>query len=200
MTTTSSANQEWRDIPGFEGAYQASTLGEIRSLDRTVETITADGVYYARTYKGVVLRQSASGSTKVYKKVTLSINGITSRELVHRLIAMTYIEQQDPRKTEVNHKNGNGSDSRVENLEWITPEENKEHAYRIGKLDYHRPARKNSVSQVPGVVRLRGKWQASITIHGRKTYLGLFDEVEDAIKARKQAEANYDKGKTTAIR
>lgn len=197
--TTSSANQEWRDIPGFEGAYQASTLGEIRSLDRTVKTITADGAYYTRTFKGVILRQSVSGSTKTYRKVTLSMNGLTSRELVHRLIAITYLQQHDARATEVNHKNGNGSDNRVENLEWITPEENKEHAYKIGKLDYHRPARKGSRSQVPGVVRHGGKWQASITVHGRKIYLGIFDGVEDAIRARKQAEVNYDKTKASAV-
>lgn len=198
--TTSSSNQEWRDIPGFEGAYQASTLGEIRSLERIVETIDADGVHYTRTYKGKTLRQSVSGSTKAYKKVTLSMHGITSRELVHRLVAMTYIEQLDPRATEVNHKDGNGANNTVKNLEWVTPEENKEHAYQIGKLDYHRPVRKSSQSQVNGVNRLRGKWAASITIHGKKTHLGVFDNIEDAIRARKQAEENYDKGKTSAIR
>lgn len=191
-TMTSWDNQEWRDIPGFEGLYQAGSFGEIRSVDRKIEATTEGGTRYTQTLKGTVLRQTVSGATKAYRKVTLSKNGKTLRALVHRLIATTYLEPPDERATEVNHKNGIGSDNRVENLEWITPEENKEHAYRIGKLNYHRPAGRANQTGTPGVVRLRSKWQASITVHGRKIYLGVFDDIGDAVKARKRAEADYD--------
>lgn len=189
MTTTSSV-EVWKDIPGFEGAYQASTLGRVRSVDR-IHEIFKNGTLQLRNDKGRVLSQSKS-SNGFYRQVTLSVGSKPQKWLVHRLIAITFIEQPDPAKTEVNHKDCNGSNNSVSNLEWITPEDNKIHAFKNGRNDFRRKARATSSSGYAGVAKYRNKWQASITYKGERTYLGVFATIDEAVKARRAAEAHYE--------
>ena len=66
-----------------------------------------------------------------YLMVTLCKNGKTKSYYVHRLIAEAYIPNPD-NKPQVNHKNGNKTDNRIENLEWVTISENRQHAFDIG--------------------------------------------------------------------
>lgn len=66
---------------------------------------------------------------KGYKKVTLTINGKQIQKYVHRLVAELFLSTKS---IQVNHKNGNKSDNRVENLEWVTNSENQVHAHKIG--------------------------------------------------------------------
>lgn len=61
-----------------------------------------------------------------YKSYSISIDGEKHRLYAHRMVASTYIPNNDPLKTEVHHKNGNKLDNSVENLCWVTPEKNKE--------------------------------------------------------------------------
>ena len=66
-----------------------------------------------------------------YKHVTLNINGKAKRMKVHRLVAQTFLENPE-NKPYVNHKDGNRSNNNVNNLEWVTPSENTQHAVKTG--------------------------------------------------------------------
>ena len=83
-------------------------------------------IFNSRT--GKELRQQSNGR---YNKVTLSIDGKQRQFLVHRIIAELFIPNPE-NKGEVNHINGIKTDNRVENLEWVTPQENQQHSVRIG--------------------------------------------------------------------
>ena len=96
---------------GQETDYSVSTEGEVRK----------DTTNY-------ILSQS---SQQDYKFVGLIINGRQKRMRVHRMVALAFIDNPD-NKPYVNHINGNRSDNNVENLEWVTPSENTQHAVDTG--------------------------------------------------------------------
>lgn len=103
----------WKDIPGYEGSYQASTDGNIRSVDRIV--VRSDGVRKPLT--GVVLSPSKNASG--YYNVSLRKDGKARSFLVSRLVAITFLPNPSG-LPEVNHKNEIKTDNRIENLEWIS--------------------------------------------------------------------------------
>jgi len=116
--------EEWRDIEGYEGMYQVSNLGNVRSLDRT---IASSGRLIKR--KGMLL--SAKPNKRGYCGLTIHKNGVGEKFFVHRLVALTFIANPECKLT-VNHINGIKHDNRVDNLEWNTIEENNQHAIDSG--------------------------------------------------------------------
>lgn len=101
----------WKDIAGYEGIYQASNAGRIRSLDRVVKL--SDG---KRQYRqGIVLKQRKS--TKGYKVVHLSKNGISKNKFVHVLVLESFFERPNG-LTQINHKDENKSNNNLNNLEY----------------------------------------------------------------------------------
>lgn len=120
----------WKDIPNYEGVYQASTLGNIRSLGFTHEIKNQWGSTSIRHKKGRVLKQHIN--TAGYYNVQLCKDGMTKRIMTHRLIAITFIPNPD-NKREVNHKDSNRLNNQIENLEWVTSKENTEHYVRLGR-------------------------------------------------------------------
>lgn len=121
---SNSATEEWEDIPGFEGKYAASTFGRIKRY----------AGYYSTTFKGKALirfnkEKVISGnslSVKGYKRVNLT-DGKT--HFVHRLVATTFITNPS-NKPQVNHIDGNKLNNHVSNLEWVTNQENRNHAVK----------------------------------------------------------------------
>lgn len=118
-------NEIWRDVKGYEGLYQVSSLGNVRSLDRYKENNR--GRYLQ---KGRILRKSYDKDG--YSMVGLYKNGKSCSKKVHRLVAQTFIPNPKNKPT-VNHKNGIRDDDRVSNLEWATMSENQLHAFRVLK-------------------------------------------------------------------
>ena len=110
-------NEEiWKDIPEYEGYYQASNLGRIKSLTRIKY---ANGGSYMS--KEIILKQA---TTKLrYKSVALCKNGIQKHYWVHRLIALTFLPNPNE-WPDINHKDENPSNNNVENLEWCTTKYN----------------------------------------------------------------------------
>lgn len=104
--------ETWKDIPGLEGRYQASTLGRIKSLSRRVKTWNAH-----KTIPECVLKPAVAPNGYLHVR----IDGRTKD--VHRLVAQTFIPNPQ-NKPQVNHKNENKQDNSVLNLEWCTPKEN----------------------------------------------------------------------------
>jgi len=119
-------NEEWRDIIGYEGYYQVSDLGRIRSIDRTF--VKSDGKI--SRYQGMIRQQAKSWNAE-YLSVGLSIMGKNKFFMVHRLVAIAFIPNPE-NKPEVNHLYGDKTDNRALHLEWATKSENANHAVRTG--------------------------------------------------------------------
>lgn len=110
----------WKDVVGYEGMYQISSFGNIRSVDREVP------------YRGG--KRFIEGSTLItwvnndgYVRVTFSVNGKNKHFLVSRLVAEAFIPNPN-QKEEVNHLDYNPKNNAASNLEWCTREENWEHS------------------------------------------------------------------------
>lgn len=128
----------WKDISGYEGRYQASTHGRIRSVSRKV-TQKGHKCYFTRILKGKILNPRLQNSN--YYVVWLSKNGEVSAQLVHRLVAQTFIPNID-NKPCINHKNGNKTDNRIKNLEWCSYSENIKHSHKIdGRKEISKPVK-----------------------------------------------------------
>ncbi|CQR03437.1 TPA: NUMOD4 motif-containing HNH endonuclease [Yersinia enterocolitica] len=110
-----------KDIAGYEGHYAVTADGRIYSHSR----VNALG----GLTKGRWLRPGKGG--RGYLVVNLCSGGVTKTHSLHRLVAKAYIPNPE-RAAEVNHINGDKTDNRVENLEWVTSSENKAHAYKYG--------------------------------------------------------------------
>lgn len=111
--------EEWRDIKGYEGMYQVSDAGLVRSLDREVN---------GKFLKGRIL---SCYSKHTYPAVVLCNEKGKKHVRVHRIVAETFLENPY-NLPEVNHIDGNKNNNHVDNLEWCTHRENAEHAWRTG--------------------------------------------------------------------
>lgn len=126
-------DNDWRDIEGYEGVYQVSRFGQVRSLDHYVPS--KNGSY--RLSKGVL--RATDETQDGYLQVGLYDTENTGyalgkMKMVHVLVAKAFIPNPE-NKTQVNHKDGNKKNNFVDNLEWNTPKENVEHAIKTGLRD-----------------------------------------------------------------
>lgn len=127
----------WKDIPNYEGLYQASSLGRIRSVEGKITLNQYGG---KRKWKGRILRNKTKEMRPEGYKVTLYKNKEKHDWLVSRLVCSTFygvVNNELPVKTKmtVNHKDGDRSNNKIENLEWLSLQDNIKHAYENGFYD-----------------------------------------------------------------
>lgn len=127
----------WKDIKGYEGLYQVSNHGMIKSLDRIFKGILSNHSgkkYYAeKNYSGKVLNTDSKG--RKYHIVCLVKNGHRFYKSIHRLVAESFIPNHE-NKPQVNHIDGNMKNNHISNLEWATRKENGSHASTTGLYRY----------------------------------------------------------------
>lgn len=126
-------NEIWKDIKGYEGIYQVSTFGRVKSLARTIPVKTRWNSYCDRKLSEKILKPVDNGHGYLF--VTLVIDGDVTQKYIHRLVAETFIQNPND-LSEVNHKDGDKGNNNVDNLEWVTPSYNMKHSYDIG---LHKP-------------------------------------------------------------
>lgn len=117
----------WTDIPGYESYYKIRPNGCVKSLDRVI--VDSRGLKFKKKGKRMNLWVSGEG----YFTLSLWKNHNIKYATLHRLLATVFIPNLY-KKAQVNHKNGIKTDNRLSNLEWVTLEENLQHAHRNGLI------------------------------------------------------------------
>ena len=150
----------WKDIPGYEGYYQASNLGRVKSLARSV--LCKNGTIM--TFKDRILKPQISTG---YGRVNLCKNGTCKYILVSQVVAMAFLgHKRCGLKLVVDHIDNNPLNDKLENLQIITNRQN------VSK------DRKGGTSKYTGVFwdKYYKRWKSYITINAKQKYLGSFKD------------------------
>lgn len=133
MSSDYNTIEEWRDISGFEGLYKISSLGQVYSLrsKRLLKPCLVGPLDRDARYYGVMLRK----------------DGKAIQFTIHRLVALAFIGER-PDGHYINHKNLNRLDNRVDNLEYVTPQENTRHAIANG-VKFGQGVKRNRNLKIP---------------------------------------------------
>ena len=149
----------WKDILGYEGVYQVSNLGRVKSIAR----YTCKGVL-VHLKDEIILKACIRGG---YNRVRLYSNTVSYMHSVHKLVAETFIPNTE-NKIQVNHINGIKADNKLENLEWVTNRENQ--------IKYH-ILKDVCTSKYTGVslIKKNNKWRADILHNKKRVRIGEYD-------------------------
>lgn len=120
--------ETWKAVNGYEGLYEVSDEGRVRSLDRIIDTESG----YKRPFKGRVLKPGKSPGG--YLQVNLRKSGRSKSEAIHRMVCRAFNGSNPEDKPWVLHTDGNKENNRPENLRWGTPKENTEDTIRAGMM------------------------------------------------------------------
>lgn len=116
---------EWRPVVGYEGYYIVNEIGDVWSVDRMVDSKKGD-TKYQRFVKGRELKHN--DSVWGYHDVVLNMNGLSKHRFVHRIVAEAFIDNPEGYSI-VNHKDGDKTNNKVDNLEWCDASYNAKHSF-----------------------------------------------------------------------
>ena len=120
---------EWRSIEGYEGYYEISDAGDVKRLAREADCSSRTRPNNKTFIWEIIVKPYVD--RQGYYWVQIQREGRRKRFAVHRLVAKAFLGAPPTSKHQVNHKNGDKLDNRVENLEWCTPQENTVHAHQV---------------------------------------------------------------------
>lgn len=165
-------NEVWKPIKGFENYYEVSNLGNVRNSRKKM----------MKTYK------INSG----YLCIKFTVHNVRSSHLIHRLVLDTFNPCTDSYRKEVNHIDENKENNHLDNLQWVTSKENKQHSINSGRYDRiftqcntlgkkHLP---NTTSKYHNVTydKTRDKWTGGIMYQGKHLERKRFDTEIEAAK------------------
>lgn len=171
----------WKDIPEFEGLYQVSNKGRIRSVDRVLQRIIRLKGRILNPYK----QYQRNKENGYYLQCAIYKNNIGCFYQLHRLVAEVFLENENPLElTVVNHKDGDKTNNTMENLEWVSVRENCSHSQL-------RTRKKDSTKIGASWNKQRKKWKSSIRVGKKKIDLGTFSTEEEAAQAYQEALKKY---------
>ena len=140
--------EEWRPVANYDGYYEVSNKGRVRSVPRKI-TALVRGKTILRKMKGKDLSEKVGAG--IYKRVILCKNGVCINEYIHRIIAEAFIENPLELAT-VNHIDRDKMNNNLCNLEWMSRELNSkdgmENSYRLGKIKPKRVLTEKDVGHI----------------------------------------------------
>lgn len=174
-------NEKWEDIKGYEGYYQVSNKGNVRSLDRTLNQRFKHGRYEDRRIKGKLLATTDNGHG--YLIACLNKNGKRKNHYTHRLVAEHFIGEI-PEGYVINHKDYDKYNNTADNLEIVTQKENIIHS--IPNMEGPNRRFKDYKKRY---IRYRSN-RYEVTV--KKEYIGTYRTLQEAIDARDLAIESFD--------
>jgi len=167
--------EQWKDIPDYEGYYQISNLGRVKSLEKTLIVSERKRIYKPLIKKLYISKRRnwVEGFCKNKKE---------SQKKIHRLLAICFID--NPKKyPQVNHIDNNKLNNKISNLEWVNNRENSCHRVKLS----------NSTSKYTGVSYFKrdNKWRSSIQVNGVSIRFGMFKTQEEAYQKRLEYEKEH---------
>ena len=178
--------EEWKNVEGYEDIYEVSDFGRVRTAcGKTTES----SLHGTRLWKQRVLKQKTDKNG--YKRVSLWKDKSDSTFLVHRLVAIAFLEKPEGKDC-INHIDGNPSNNYLENLEWCDHTENLIHAFETGLNKNPDPIILFNTN-TGKTIHFRSKSEASQYLGRSKGYIsavlnkgkGEVDEYDVFIKANK---------------
>ena len=164
-------NEIWKPVENYEKFYEVSNKGRIRNTRNKI----------MKTYK------INSG----YEAIKFTVNTKRTSHLIHRLVAKAFLD--NPKNLpEVNHINENKMDNKIDNLEWVSSSQNKQHSLKSGTYDKiytqcNTLGKKNNYKRYSNYHNVtfqksRNKWAATVRINGKNMFPKRFDtEIEAAL-------------------
>ncbi len=160
---------EWRAIPGYEGLYEASSTGLIRSCERI--TKNSGKLNYECRTRQCVLKMYERKSANRYRSVGLSKNGVIRTTLVHDAVFCAFNGiHENRRQMVIDHRDGNEHNNSIGNLRLVTAAENI--------------TKRKTQSETYGIWKHRDKWVAEIRKDKKKIHIGTYATKELALSAR----------------
>lgn len=138
----------WKSIENFEGLYQVSNLGRVKSVDRVVHVLDPkSNREYDRHFPECI--KATNLDNKGYVIVTLKKDGKNSRHRIHRLVAQAFIPNPE-NLSQVNHKDENKENNCIDNLEWCTNNYNGQYGTRLKRISDNNKGRQvhNSIKVI----------------------------------------------------
>ncbi len=167
----------WKEIPEYEGYYEVSNYGNIRTMNRFIVNSKGIKSYYVSKYR--------NPSVYDYRIILLSKNGKVKGFKISRLVALLFVSGRNLEKNIVNHIDGNKLNDYFKNLEWCTSSQNSIHSFEKGMS-----IKKNKVSGIFYEKR-RNKWASYLYRNNKNIFIGRFNTQEEAIIKRKNYEDIY---------
>ena len=145
-----SGSEVWKDVVGYEGLYEVSNRGNVRSIER----ISSQG----RKIGGIILKPAYNNGG--YLLVSLCKNGKVKSKYIHRLVLEAFVENPN-NLPEVNHKDENKANNELSNLEWCTREYNNNHGSRNERVAQAQSKKVRAVNIKTGeVIRFKSTMEA----------------------------------------